>query len=122
MQLSDPLSSEQNISAYYESLQNVKAPIWDMTFLQGTNCNGMNTLNESQVTSAGTTNMACQALPTQAPAVTMSVNQGFCINMYYSSDCTEPMRSFCNQPGGFCATPNYVNNKSPQLFNSFDVV
>ena len=122
MQLSGPLSSEQNILAYYEGLQNAKAPVWDVTFLQGLSCGGKNVLNESQITSAGTTTLSCQALPTKAAVASMSVDKGFCVDMYYSSDCTGSMKPFCNMPGASCASANLRNNRNPQLFGSFDIV
>ena len=122
MQLSGPLSSEQNMSAYYEGLQNVKAPVWDVTLLEGSSCNGKNALNESQITSAGTTTFSCQALPTKFAVASVSVEQGFCMDMYYSSDCTGGMKPFCNIPGVSCASVNLVNNRNAQLFGSFDIV
>lgn len=122
MQLSGPLSGERNLSDYYEGLHNAKAAVWGVTFLQGLGCGGKNTLNESQITSAGTTTLSCQALPTKAAVASASVDQGFCIDMYYSSDCTGGMKPLCNSPKISCLSANLLHNRYPQLFGSFDIV
>lgn len=92
-----------------------------MTFLEGLGCGGKTTLNESQITSAGTTTLSCQALPTKAAVAAGTAEKGFCIHMYYSSDCTGGMKPLCDK-GFSCLSVNFVNNKYAQLFGSFDVV
>lgn len=86
------------------------------------NCQTSNTLAEPQVTSVGTTTAACQALPTQAGAVNVNVEQGFCAQFWYSSDCTGRMLPACDEPTNYCARAYPPNTPNPLLFKSFNVV
>lgn len=116
--VSGPLNTSQHIEEFYEALESITLPTWNLTLMEGHKCDSANAIVETHIASLGWTTAPCQSLPTPVIAVDLHIGDGLAANFHYDRHCQGPYDQFIQPFGDSCNFPS----DGRRYFNSYEIV